>query len=167
MRFLNTTKKYDDFNEEIKNGSNEILDFLRNFVGNNNIEDYNYFMKCLKCYCLNIKIDIAMILRGIKRIGKSTISKIIRGLIGEECCLNGNEELILSPFNMSMKGKSIVFFEEIQPSSKTEMKGGRTGRFILSVSSLKFVGACSLSVNGNRCPERFGASTRANISAEA
>jgi hypothetical protein len=70
MKFYGTTKKYDDFNNETKNNVKVIVDFIKEFIGHRNIKDYEYFMKYLKMLCLGKKVDVAPILKGVKRIGR-------------------------------------------------------------------------------------------------
>ncbi len=119
IKWLYNPMKYNDFSDDLKQKTKEFLNFVKEFIG----DSYEPFLKWIKNICLGKKNDVLILLNGIRRIGKSTlIMMFFKYVFGEEICLEGDSDLIISKFNMSMRGKLLIHFPELETMSDKEWR---------------------------------------------
>eukprot|EP01038_Epipyxis_sp_PR26KG_P018189 gene18189-25585_t len=84
-------KPFASFSEEIKQGVQMMLDFIKEIWANNNELSYDYLLKWF-----------ANVVKGFKNQ---------TALYGK--CIEGDKDILLTPNNMSVLGKILVVFEEL------------------------------------------------------
>jgi hypothetical protein len=119
LRFYNTNKKYNDFDDEVKSNVDFILSFFKEFLTDE--QSYIYIMKYIKNLILGNKNDVCIVLKGEQRIGKSAFYKVIVNLLGDKLAYtSATPETFIKQFNGHLQGKMLVVIED-KHTFKTEL----------------------------------------------
>jgi hypothetical protein len=115
-------KPYDEYPKNIKYGVNMMLDFYREIWCSDNKESYNYVLSWLANVVQGGKNETILYLKSnLKGIGKSRGSTfMIDYVIGNALSKESPSMPLTSAYNLSLFGKVLIVFEELENSSKYE-----------------------------------------------
>jgi hypothetical protein len=130
-------KPYIEYDEEIKNGVDFMLQFIKEVLASDNDESYKYLIKWLANMMQGNKNDTCLYLKGQQGIGKSTLFEFLKDfVIGNGLLLETGSEPLKSNFNSILGGKLLVVFEELENFSLHEWIAisSRLKRYITSTT---------------------------------
>lgn len=119
-RFKHVKKPYDEFKKTTKKAVEKMLLFIKEVWANNNDYTYDYILTWLANVVRGNKTRKILYLKGLQGIGKSTFTEfMINHVIGNVGIVTGSEP-IKSKFNISLMGKVLAVFEELENFSMAE-----------------------------------------------
>ena len=120
--YLNTSKgflhknwkTYDQYNLEIKNKVNMILDMIKEISCNNDQNVFEAYVKYLSQVCQGKRTEVIIYKKSGEGTGKTTESEfMMEHVLGPDLVLISNTEPLLKDFNMILLGKILVVFEDL------------------------------------------------------
>jgi phage/plasmid-associated DNA primase len=112
--FKHQTKPYNEYSEEVKTKVERVISVIREVWANNNKKTLKYILGWFAKMMKGIKTQKILYLKGPQGIGKSTITEfMVNNVMGKLAYVSGSEPL-KSQFNISLMGKLLVVFEELE-----------------------------------------------------
>ena len=119
-KFKHETKPYSEYPEDIKTKVERVLSVIKEVWANDNEATFKYIIGWFANLIRGKKTGKILYLKGPQGIGKSTITEFIANhVIGKLALISGSEPL-KSQFNISLMGKLLVVFEELENFSTNE-----------------------------------------------
>lgn len=132
-RLLNTwegwpmLKKMRNWKEtpESKEALEFILNHIKDVIVGKSEDHYDYIMKCLAHIFQrpNIKLNVAIVLQGMKGAGKSTFIKLIQSISGKYTTEVSHLHHFVGNFNIHLRQKVIVVLSEITWGGNHQLEG--------------------------------------------
>lgn len=114
-------RDYDSFSDEIKEGVQFMLEFIRTAICDENEEFFKHFLYYLNWICHGKQTQVIMYLKGAQGIGKTTFMNFLtQFVLGWNLCATGTKENLTTQFNISLMSKLVGVFEELPMMSKHE-----------------------------------------------
>lgn len=118
--FKHNKKPYESFPLETKKKVEKLLKLMKEVWANNDKEVFTYIVNWFSNMAKGNKNQSILYLKGVQGIGKSTITEFMtNNVIGEPAFVTGSEPL-KSHFNISLMGKLLVVFEELENFNSNE-----------------------------------------------
>ena len=114
-------KPYNEYDKDVKDGVNLMLDFINEVSCCNNKEMFDSYLKYLATLCRGKKTDVIIYKKSVEGTGKSTESEfLMKYVFGMDVCLISGTEPLLTNYNKIFMGKIFVVFEELPTFSKSQ-----------------------------------------------
>jgi hypothetical protein len=122
--FMHEKKSFEAYPDTVKEAVQFMLNFIKEVICSDQEDQFDYMMKWLANMANGNKNDSVLYLKGEEGIGKSTLTDfIVEWVLGKLCYGKGTSTCLLTPNNMSIRGKLVVVFEELPTFSDKEWEG--------------------------------------------
>lgn len=120
-RIKHTYKPYIEFDDNIKELVNRMLDHIKNVLCSSNESTFQFLLKWFSNMTRGNRNDSCIYLKGPMGAGKSTPMEFIREhVIGNDLCTQCGSGPLKTKFNGELSGKLMVMFEELESFNTNE-----------------------------------------------
>lgn len=117
-------KKYSEYPEEIRNGVNVFLKYMKEVLCSDNEAEYQHIYKWVAALCQGKKTKMCPYLKGPEGIGKSTFTEFLMDwVLGQNICTLGTTDNLITANNARLCGKLLVVFEELPTFTDSAWEG--------------------------------------------
>ncbi len=120
-KVMHVYKEYKTFSKDEKEGTQIMLDHIKNIWCNGDLEVYKHTIKWISNMIKGNKNDCCIYLKGPQGSGKTTPVEFIRfHVLGIDLCVETGSGPLKTKFNSELGGKLMVQFEELENFSSSE-----------------------------------------------
>jgi|WetSurMetagenome_2_1015567.scaffolds.fasta_scaffold42265_2 hypothetical protein len=120
---MHTYTKGKVFDDETKANGQIFLNYILDVLCSGNKKHAEFIENWIGNMCRHGKNDVAIYLKSVQGTGKSTLSEYLtKNIIGREASITTGSYPIVSGFDSTLKGKTLVSFEELESFSPIEWK---------------------------------------------